>query len=49
MGSNLELAVFEPWLSQTNDFKIDTRHFLAWHLALLDWAQWTGWLSVMII
>ena len=26
---------FETWLSQTNDFKIDTCHFPAWHSALL--------------
>ena len=37
LGSNLGLAVFEPWLSQTIEFKID----LAWWSALLglgkDW------------
>ena len=26
---------FEPWSSLTNDLKIDTCHFLAWHAALL--------------
>ena len=34
-GSNPDLTVFEPWSSQTNDFKIDTCHFLAWLSALL--------------
>ena len=29
-GSSQELAVVEPWLSQTNDFKIDTCHSIAW-------------------
>ena len=32
---------FEPWLSQTNDFKMETCRFLAWRLVLLgkgkDW------------
>ena len=41
MGSNLDLTVFKPWLSQTNDVKIDTCHSIAWHSALLgsgkDW------------
>ena len=27
--SNPDLAVFEPWSSQTNDFKVDTCHSLA--------------------
>ena len=27
---------FEPWLSQTNDIKIDTSHFLARRSALLE-------------
>ena len=26
---------FEPWLSQTSDFKIDTYHSPAWRSALL--------------
>ena len=35
MGSNPELTVFEPWSSQTKDFKIDACRSLAWRLALL--------------
>ena len=27
--------IFESWLSQTHDIKIDTCRFLAWHLSLL--------------
>ena len=27
--------IFESWLSQTNDFKVDTCCSLVWHLALL--------------
>ena len=30
-GSNLDFTVFKPSLSQTNDFKIDTCHSVAWH------------------
>ena len=30
LGLNLDLAVFEPRSSQTNDFKTDTCHSLAW-------------------
>ena len=40
-GSNLDLAVFEPWSSETNDFKSDTCRSLSWYSALLglgkDW------------
>ena len=35
-----ELRRFETWSSQTNDIKIDTRHFLDWEyqvLMLVDW------------
>ena len=34
-GLNLDLTAFEPWLRQTNDFKIDTCRSLAWRFALL--------------
>ena len=38
----LPFWVFESRLSQTNDFKLDTLHSLAWHSALLglgkDWS-----------
>ena len=34
-GANPELVVFEPLLNQTDDFKIDTCHTLAWRSALL--------------
>ena len=30
VGSNPDLTVFKPWLSKTNDLKIDTCHSLAW-------------------
>ena len=48
MGSNLDLAVFKPWSSQTNDFKIYTGRSLARCSALLGYKR-TGWLSVRII
>ena len=43
MDSNLDLAVFEPWLSPNNDFKIDTCYSLARHLALLGYDK--DWLA----
>ena len=33
-SGNLNLAGFERWSIQTNDFNMDTCHFLAWHSAL---------------
>ena len=33
--SNLGLAVFKPWLGQTNDVKIETCCSPAWHSTLL--------------
>ena len=40
---NPNLAVFKTWLSQTNDFKIDTCSSLAWYSALLGYGK--DWLA----
>ena len=48
VGSNLDLAIFESWSSQTNYFKIDTCHSLAWHSALLGQGK-PCWLNVRIM
>ena len=34
-GFKPESRGFKPWLNQTNDFKIDKYHFLAWRSTLL--------------
>ena len=38
-GSSPDVPVFEPWSSQTNDFKFDTCRSLAWHSTLLGWGK----------
>ena len=42
-GSNLDLTVFKPWSSQTDDFKINTCLSLAWCSALLGYGK--DWLA----